>query len=368
METLDRNLSIVKSNKLALGLYNLTLNESRLIEVACSKLKNTDINIFPTAKFKIRDVLEIANASDESIYSEFENTTNRLMDRKVKIETIVEQKRQWITYHWVDTIKYHDGVVELKLHDNMIPFLLEVRKRRKYFTTYRLGDVLSLPTFYSQRLFMILKSNLNLESIKLSVEEWRNKLGLEAGKYRLYGHFKSRVLLPAIEHVRRHSYIENINFIEEKVSRKVVFITLNFNTKVQLKCDDKLITDELLTIPHDEIKQLNKPLEEEFIQSVAVYKISRKNALAAIEKYGFDGAIECRNYALADIERRKNSNDPVHTPGAYLNRCLVDGIGKVSDEERAELAKLETEKQAQRQVEHGKFVLRSNVLSGNRIL
>ena len=96
----------------------------------------------------------------------------------------------------------------------------------------------------------------------------------------------------------------------------------------------------------DDIVLVNETIVEAKIQNFInktfeKYKVSKKTILEAIEKYGLEGVIEIRDYALAmNVKSKKNDFS------AYLGDCFRNGHGLKTQEEReAELKKMEKQKQ-----------------------
>ncbi|MBC8553018.1 MAG: replication initiation protein [Candidatus Brocadiales bacterium] len=193
----------------------------------------------------------------------------------------------------------------------------------------------------------------------IKIEAYRELMGVEQTEYKLFRELNRWVIKKPINEIEKvTSFLIEVK--TKKVGRKIdsikFVITLKSQTSIFDFCFEK---EEPPSTLNDEIKQPNLTDNslEEFIQSVAPYKINRKSAIFAINTHGLEAAIECRDYAIADIERRKSSNNPVRTPSAYLAGCLADGHGKTTDEERAEQARIEAEKKAKRQVDKNKKLL-----------
>ncbi|MBC8548119.1 MAG: replication initiation protein, partial [Candidatus Brocadiales bacterium] len=233
----------------------------------------------------------------------------------------------------------------------LIPFLLQIRGEKKNFTIYKLGDVLCLPTFYAQRLFIILKSHLNLKKVRASVPDWKSMFGLSEDQYKLYGHFKSRVVLPAINNVKDSTYIERINVVEEKRGRKVEFITLEFESYIG--------NQQLQLNQENSEKQESKRDDstKELIRSLTIHDIKPEIVLEAVKKHGLEGTLECRDYALKMIEQKRTTDKPVVNIGGYIARCFKNGWGIESKEKKAAKAEIERKKEVVRQQENNKQLL-----------
>jgi hypothetical protein len=72
-----------------------------------------------------------------------------VLERKIDDHNGVEK------YTLFSTIKYEDGTIFVKFHDDLKPFFLDVKSK---FMKYNLQEFLALPSIYSQKLFKYLKS------------------------------------------------------------------------------------------------------------------------------------------------------------------------------------------------------------------
>ena len=118
----------------------------------------------------------------------------------------------------------------------MSNYLLGIWNQGK-FTSYELRNVLGLNGDYSLRLYEILKmqygkheSHSPVVYWKVTVDELREKLGIEPGKYELYGHFKSRILLFAQDELTEKTDLR-FTFEEKKHGRAVneLWFTIKYN-------------------------------------------------------------------------------------------------------------------------------------------
>ncbi len=107
------------------------------------------------------------------------------------------------------------------LSNQIKPFVIALNEQ---FTQYKLANILEMDSYYAIRLYEILKSDeyqRDNEYPKYTVQELREAFGCE-GKYKLFGHFKARVIDIAVReiNVKTDLYIRNIEYIKD--SRAVV--------------------------------------------------------------------------------------------------------------------------------------------------
>ena len=83
--------------------------------------------------------------------------------------------------------------------------------------------------------------------------------------------------------------------------------------------------------------------EQAFFESVSQFHITEQDVRRTIETHGLAGAIEIRDYVLLEVGRRSQSKDPVRDVGAYMARCLKEGFGKKTQDERDHQARAKAE-------------------------
>ncbi|MBC8553911.1 MAG: replication initiation protein [Candidatus Brocadiales bacterium] len=209
--------------------------------------------------------------------------------------------------------------------------------------------------------------SLGNNNIKISLPDFKEYLGYSKDSYPVFKDFKIRVLKPNIDAVNSNSdfYVKYDTYRDGRKIGGLIFTIKKQSWQIPLPINEngKLLDKRLLQYDEEnsgkkiKSQKLLSKEEESFIQSVSIFKINRKNAIEAIKKHGLKSAIEARNCALHQIESKKNTNDPVRSPGAYVARFLIDGLGMETNETKAENARLAAEKKEEQEKEHNKKVL-----------
>jgi plasmid replication initiation protein len=125
--------------------------------------------------------------------------------------------------------------VELEFSDKLKPYLLQLKER---FTKYHLDSVLKLKSFYSIRLYELLKQWETLKTRTVEVQELRNAFGIPDDKYKQYGHLKKKVLLLAQKEINEKTEVF-FEFTEVKKGRKIVM--LKFDIKANQNNQHQII-------------------------------------------------------------------------------------------------------------------------------
>jgi len=217
---------VVKDNALINSCYCLNLVEQRLLLLAISKSKQSEIKI-TSLNSLIIDVNEYAsmfNIDKNSAYKILKNGCKQLFRR----EFSYKNNKGGITLsRWVSTIEYNDKEASISLifSPKVIPFISELEKR---FTSYFLKDISALNSAYAIRLYeLIIAWKSTHKTPVFEIEDFRNKLGVNSDEYAKMSNFKSRVLNTAINQINEHSNIR-IECEQHKKGRKIIGFSFSF--------------------------------------------------------------------------------------------------------------------------------------------
>lgn len=212
---------VVKANELIQQPYTMTTQEKRLILILASTIRMED-NSFNTIRINLRELNKLIGVANESIYKEIKDITKRLMSRVIEYKP---EDGELVQTHWVERAHYKEkkGYVEIKFSDEMKKYLLQLGG---FFTKYRLAYALPLNSFYSIRLYEILKMDYTTNRLQpyYELEELKKIIGVVPPKYKLYGDFKRKVLINSQEQFQKLTDIV-FDFKEKKQGKKVSGIT-----------------------------------------------------------------------------------------------------------------------------------------------
>lgn len=212
MTKIDNNW-IYQSNKLIEASYALTLTEQKLIRMLASMVSKNDKD-FESYEFKQSDLKKVLGISNNKFYKELDNMTDTLMQRIIKIKKV--NGNGFDKYHWVDVAHYSDGILKLKIHPDMKLFYMNLCS----YTKYQLKNIMQFKSTYSFRIYELLKQYEKLGERKISIDELRTKLDLEASEYPKYANLKQRILLQAQKEINSKTDIK-FEFEEIKACRRV---------------------------------------------------------------------------------------------------------------------------------------------------
>lgn len=293
---------ITKSNLLIDSNYRLSTLESKLVATLFSNVQPTDQD-FNTYVFPIKEFTEFLELKGKSKYKDLRMITKNLMETvfEINIEDDIHQV-SWLSY-----AKYNDrkGTITLRFDPFWKPYILHLKKN---FTSYKLGNIKNLNSSYSIRLYELLKQRQGLKKRIFSLQELREKLGVEDGLYPKYANFKQRVLLTAQKELREESDIY-FDFVEIKKGRAVAKIEffIHHNSYFSLPSGSS---------PGGSI--LGEPKETEQVQTeLCSYGISKIDAMQLMKLF----PVERINANILYTKERIRKG-AVHRSAPYLKRAI----------------------------------------------
>lgn len=227
--------TVRKSNELIQqSRFNLSLQQQKIVLYLISQISPYDED-FKTFSFDIREFCRACGI-------DYDNGGNYDLLKK-QIKAIADES-VWITmpdgltdtlFRWIEKprIKKKSGIIELRLDEDLRPYLLQLRQN---FTKYDIIYTLNFKSKYTIRLYELIKSihyqELETLEYKFSLEKLRKLTGSE--NHKTYQHFKDRVLLPAIREINQYSD-KIIEFEPLKDGRTVKAIKFYISTKTPVE-------------------------------------------------------------------------------------------------------------------------------------
>lgn len=211
---ISKNFDVVKHNDLIrYSRYQLTMVEQKILLRVIQAVKPKDTT-FQTVYFSIKDFCAIADIDyNGRCLADIKRIIKNLADKSF---WLIKGKSQRLC-RWIQkaTITEGSNVIEIKLDEDLIPFLIDIRKN---FTQYSYSNVLPMRSKYSIRLFELLKSHEHQQRVVLSVDYLRSLL--DAENYKIYKDFRTRVIDTAIKEINLISDI-HVEYEPLKTGRKI---------------------------------------------------------------------------------------------------------------------------------------------------
>ncbi len=229
----ETNHHVVMSNDLIKGKSNLSLNEIKLLRLTIMQIMSNDVELSEYS-ISIKNLAKVLNlADDANLYRTVQDMCRHLLQEIVYVGD-GNPDHKWQMFQWCTKCKYDDGVITIKLHEELKPYLLELKG---YYTQYLLEDILVLKSKYAIRIYELIRQEMKYQKVyadhfakvELDIDTIRVATGTE-NKYSQMGHFKEKVIDKAVEEINEKTGYE-ISYEPIKSSRKMV----GFNFKIKSK-------------------------------------------------------------------------------------------------------------------------------------
>ena len=193
----------------------LTVREQKIILTMASMIEPSDED-FTEYVISIKQFYEMLGLRGDPHYTQLKKIVENLMTKTIEIP---QEDGGWLLTHWVSTARYipGKGAIRLKFVPELKPYFLQLKNQ---YTSYKLSNVLSLGSVYSIRLYELMRRSLYIGNCVILVNELKLKFGIAGDSYKQYGHFKARVLTPAVKEVNKQTDLQ-VSFKEIKKGRSV---------------------------------------------------------------------------------------------------------------------------------------------------
>ncbi len=309
---INKQSVVTQSNKLVEAKFALTIQEQRLVLVMISMISPEDKD-FKDYIIHLGELSEFLGLKTQSMYVEAKKITRRLREREV----IIQEPTGELQIGWISSAKYleSEGSVRLRFDPALKPYLLALKRQ---FTSFHLDIIIHFKSAYSIRIYQLLKQYESIGKREFRVVDLREILGIQPDEYTRYNDFKRKVINPAFKEVNSKSDI-SFKFEELKEGKRIV--SLLFLIKRNPK---GTATVEPAQLPS---------AHEELVAVLTQHGITKKDALKVIVEQGAEGVREIFDKVMSDVDRRAKSK-PILDVGAYLAKCLKEGYGKITAEQR----------------------------------
>ena len=299
-----KNSLVVQSNELIEASYRLSLIEAKVILKIASMIKRED-KVFDDYHISAKTLMKEINSGERN-YAELKKATEGLVsktatlkesDGDLQISFLASAK------HYTKGVK--KGMIRFRLDPGLKPYLLQLKKK---FTSFRLENTLNLRSIYAIRIYELLKQYEAIKKRSIQLQDFREILGLKDTEYKLYGHFKTRIILPAQRELKKKTDL-SFEFEEIKTGRSVTDIVFHiYPNKEQEKpldlFEDVLVRkmEKVVVFSLSKMRDIIERYNDEKIEIALKY--TKEKAAKNKEAY-FIKLLEDENFGLVEIEARK---------------------------------------------------------------
>ena len=251
----QKNYSVTQANELVRSRQDdLSLLEAKLIRLVIAQVvkEDTDLKTYTCKASQLAEFLgisrqavnkargkaevEIGNKDSSETVSDLEAFCKNLMRKTIHIRRKGSKgKSSFKMFQWVSSADYEDGVITIKLHDDLKPYLLGLNE---LFTSYGYEEILKLHTYYAIRLFELLYSYSSMAAqnedseVVIEIEALREYFNC-IDKYPQTGDFIKRVIKTAKEDIVNNTNLpcEYFPIKERNRITKIRFVVGEWNSE-----------------------------------------------------------------------------------------------------------------------------------------
>ncbi len=216
----DKKNNIRQSNFLIEARYKLTTQEFRIVSVIKSMVSQEDED-FKGYRINLKDIAKIIEVTGDSLIADLKKAANGLLKKPL----VIYHGGATIQMNWISSYKHEKGqsFIQIRLDPELKPYLLQIKSS---YTDFELKELLSLKSFYSYRIYELMKQyHPTIPKRSFPLEELKEILGCQ-DSYPSYSNFRDKVLNPAILEINNNKQLKIIlGFEANKIGKKVTGIT-----------------------------------------------------------------------------------------------------------------------------------------------
>lgn len=217
----EKQVVVVKSNKLVEASYRLDLIEQRILLYAIVEARETQQGLsdgFVTLEAK--RFAAMFGMNESNTYGQLKEAMDTLFGRHIVVHDIHPESgcARVSKVRWISTASYIDGMgaVQLRFATDLLPYITRLESE---FTVYRLEKIGRMTSAHAVRLYELLVQYLTIGKREIELAWLKKTLGL-ADEYKAIKDFKKRVLDTAVQQVNEHSDIR-VSYTQRKTGRTV---------------------------------------------------------------------------------------------------------------------------------------------------
>jgi len=177
-------------------------------------------------------------------------------------------------------------------------------------------------------------------SLRMPLPTLKSYLGISESCYGIFKDFKTRVLKPSLDSINTATDFQ-VGYETYRAGKVIGGLVFHLRKQPwqppRLDGPWRELRKYYQQLPLPEAMESTPPLsveEQAFVRDLEQQGLAETDARQALETHGLEGAIEIRDYVLAEIARRRGATEEIRNVGAYLARCFREGYGKKTAEER----------------------------------
>ena len=273
IQKISSKRQVVIANQINESRFKMTRAEQKLILYCIAMIDNKDGRMQRTFEMDIKDFANFLEIKRKDFHKEMRKIT---ADFAGKVFEIKQPNGELHQIPALSIIKYKKGSIEMKVNDQLAPYLLDLKSK---FTKYSLQEVLKFKSGFSMRLYQLLAQYQNMQEVEFSLEKLRFCLNVDDGKLQRFFDFKKRVLEPARKEINEKSSLRFEYKEIRKYKRKVVAIKFIITQQIQSQLDF-LGTESKSAIPETLINALQDMFD---LSDDTIHQLTLKHSPEALK-------------------------------------------------------------------------------------
>lgn len=306
---------IRKANELVEARYRFDLWEMRVFAKMLMSIRSEDKDLH-RYNIHINEIIKDFNLHDKGDnYAAIKEAANKLLSKVIEIEKVTPEGVKWFRAPLLIGVEgfndRRDGnYISVQFHPDLKPFLLELKER---YLTYDIRNLWGLSSVYSVRMYELLKQYEKIGKRHFAIDDLRLILGILPEEYKLYGHFKSKIILKAQSDLNESTDIL-FEYEEQKQGKRVVGITF----QIRKNSRDRLLLEEKYTPTNTNTQAVGEEKSEEIdnifvkktFEIVKSWGISVATLRSLINDFGEERVSSGLEYTSEAIEKGKIKGNP----------------------------------------------------------
>ena len=365
-----------KSNNLVEARYKFDIWEMRLFTKMLTMIRREDED-FKDYKIYLKDIVQdFGLTKNKESYELLRRGAKKLMTKTFYIPYELDGvKRQFETpvISGLDSA-VNDGTgnvatdhlyLTISFHPKMKPYLLQLKSQ---FTMYDVRNILELPSTYSIRIYELLKQYEKIGWRLFKLAELKSILAIE-DKYKLYGHFKKRVILKAQADLAKFTDIQ-FTFDEIKRGRGVYEIKFHIRKNKSTPFMETQVMD--IPVESTVVAEVEEIRGEEIVEELhlLVGKWMTKKALTNLVREQPEQQV--RNAIKYTLDRIKQGAS-INNVGGHIvkmskHKTIIDPAKAQTSQRIAKKEKILKQKEEKQQLELQLKTTYSNLYKEEKII
>jgi plasmid replication initiation protein len=302
---------VTQANALARAVQKMDLLEKQLLALAISRLRWGQDD-FTTIQMPMSDIRRILGRNNKNIYKLVQIAASGLLKRTVLIE---DKGGGWTEFQWLSEAKYIPArqradkmsVIQLKLHDNLRQFLLQLKGN---YAAIPIQELIYISSFRSLRLFEILYHDSQRGKravITYELADLRHRLAIEDKQYQSFKDFRY-VLEKCQEDMLEHTSL-SMTFRGIKHGQHIRDV--QFTVVPNVKYQGATVSESLVSV-------VELDAEEETLVKVMQDSGFRQDARKTIAEFGFERVKANVHLARTSMAEGAAAGNPIKSPGGLI--------------------------------------------------